>query len=71
MSAIPVFYVCRLRGYGMDDIPSYCVAAWVWHGCHTLLLCSCVGMAWMPYPPIVWLCGYGMDAIPSYIRDAS
>ena len=32
---------------------------------------GCVGMAGMPYPPIVWLRGYGRDAIPSYIRDAS
>ena len=71
MGAIPVFYVCRLRGYGRDAMPSYCVAAWVWQGCHTLLLCGCVGMAGMPYPPIVWLRGYGRDAIPSYIRDAS
>ena len=28
MGAIPVFYVCRLRGYGRDAMPSYCVAAW-------------------------------------------
>ena len=28
-----------LRGYGKDAIPSYwSVVAWVWQGCHTLLL---------------------------------
>ena len=44
-----------LRGYGKNAIPSYwSVVAWVWQGCHTLLLvCGCVGMARMPYPPII------------------
>ena len=58
-----------LRGYGKNAIPSYWfMVAWVWQGCHTLLLvCGCVGMARMPYPPIgLWLRGYGKDAIPSY-----
>ena len=35
----------RLRGYGKDAIPSYWFeVAWVWQGCHTLLL---VVVAWV------------------------
>ena len=48
-------YPLRLLGYGKDAIPSYWfMVAWVWQGCHTLLLVyGCVGMARMPYPPII------------------
>ena len=68
MSAIPVFYVCRLRGYGRDAMPSYCVAAWVWQGCHTLLLCGCVGMAGMPYPPILEMLHDVEQMIPNHLN---
>ena len=37
MVGMPCPPIVWLRGYGRDAIPSYCVAAWVWQGCHTLL----------------------------------